>query len=131
MEIADVRTDEDYNQNYLDKKDKEFVEGFDYCMDIAVDSFFDNAPDAFQLLGSDYLEKVFSAKLREYLRDEIEVPTTFPGDVKRVKIDTYGELIWEMLRVWVESSRDELIVSMLESYSDEKYEKLKAERNEK
>ena len=131
MRFPDVRTDENYNTKYLDEKDKEFISGFDYCIDVAVDSFFNNIDDMFGALGSDYLEKVLNEKVPECLQEELEIEQTFPKGTFNLVVATYKELIWAGLRGWVEGTRDELVTSILDDYSEEKYEKLKAERDKK
>ena len=54
IRIPDCRTDEFYNEKYLNEKDMEFISGFDYVTEFAVSAFFYNAEvydDVFKSIG--------------------------------------------------------------------------------
>lgn len=125
--IPECREDEYYNQKYLTGNDKEFVRGYDWCVEQAVDNFFDN----FDCCDSDYLEVYLSKEVPEDMRYEYQMENTFPypgeeGKPEDRKVETYLDLIRYELLCWIEHRRDDLIVSMIESMSDEEYEKIKS-----
>lgn len=120
--IPDCRTDEVYNFKNLTDKDKEFVNGFDWCLEMAVDNFFDN--DMFDLADKEtYLGHLLCEELPEEMQDEYEIEYSF-GDRKsetRV-IKTYADLIRSKILDWVEMERDELITSMIDGYPESEEE---------
>lgn len=96
--FPDCRTDEYYNEKYLNEKDKEFVNGFDWCVEQVVCAF---------------------ENIDEYtLRDEIDVR---PSDIVKV-----AEAMKPWFERWLESDRNELITSMLDDMSEEEYEQIKS-----
>ena len=97
--IPDCRTDEYYNQKYLNKLDSEFVKGFDYCKEAAVECGFANIEDFFY---------------------EFEIDVR-PSDIRKVT-----EAVEKWLLDWIEAERDELITSMIDDMSDEEYTKIKS-----
>jgi hypothetical protein len=122
--IPDTRTDKYYNQKYLNDKDREFIRGFDWCLENAVDIFFDNISDLGDYEDS-YLEHVLNAEVPESLKDEYELEYTF-SDVKETrKIVTYADYLRSKLLDWVESERDQLITSMIDGMDDAEYDKIK------
>lgn len=93
MNYPDCRTDENYNEKYLNEENKKIVAGFDCCLESIVcliEGNFDIFPA---------LEYGMSEKTREELKDAIET--------------------------WAESSRNELITSMIDAMSDEEYDSIK------
>lgn len=102
--IPDCRTDEYYNEKYLNEKDKEFVIGFDYCTQVAVECGFANIEDFF---------------------DEFKIDVR-PSDIGKVT-----EAVEKWLLDWIESQRNELITSMLDDMSDEEYKQIKSKVNGK
>ena len=46
MMFPECRNDNYYNEDFLTKTDKEFVRGFDWATEMAVDNFFDNNFDS-------------------------------------------------------------------------------------
>ena len=125
--IPDGRTDEYYNQKYLNEKDTEFLHGFDWCVEMAVDNFFDN--DMFELQDEDlYLGHILCEKLPDAIREEYEMEHTFSDreDADIRTVETYADLIRMKLLEWIEMERNELITSMLEGLTDEEYNEIKA-----
>lgn len=120
MRIPDCRTDETYNQKYLNEKDKEFVAGYDYVADEIIDNFFDNdmfgLQDEESYLGHMLCERLPESLMVEYEDDRIGEDT---------EITTYADLIRIKLLEWIEMYRDELITSLLEGYEEEEYQKIK------
>ena len=119
--IPDCRTDEYYNQKFLGKSDKDFIRGFDWCTEQAVDNFFGNK--MFGLAYPDsYLGHILCEEVPEELREEYDMEDSFlgRGDEHR-KVETYADLIRMKLLQWIEMERDELITSMIDNMSDEEY----------
>lgn len=109
--IPDCRTDEAYNEKYLNKEDKTFVYGFDYCAEQAVDSFFYNLDVYFE----------DDDKLMELLQAEL------PEDEKQENATTYADLLKNKMLEWIEGERDELITAMINDMDDDEYEEIKAQ----
>lgn len=125
--IPDGRTDENYNQKYLNELDKEFLRGFDWCLEMVVDNFFDNHFDG---ASDDYLEMALREQVPEGLREEYEVEYTFYSDCDGKKsemrtVDNYADLLRMQILEWVEMSRNELITGMIDGMDDAEYQKIK------
>jgi hypothetical protein len=117
--IPDCREDGYYNVDRLEEGDKREVKGYDWCAEEVVDNFFSN--DMGGLCDPEtYLGHLLSEKLPEEMRESYEMEFSF-GDrepEERV-VETYADLIRSRLLDWMESSRDEMIVSMIDSYEEE------------
>ena len=72
--IPNCREDENYNQKYLTGDDKEFVRGYDWCTEQAVDNFFDN----FDSVDSDYLAAYLEREVPDYMQVEYQMEDSFP-----------------------------------------------------
>ena len=126
--IPDCREDGTYNEKYLNGKDKEFIRGFDWATQMAVDNFFDNG---FGDIGveSDFLDTVLRTGLPEHLKDEYEMESTFhdgkPVTYEARKVETYGDLIRFKLLEWIEAHRNELITSMIDGMDEKEYGEIK------
>jgi len=125
MILPDCREDENYNQDFLDNDDKNVLEGFDWCVEMAVDNFFDNNYDSDD--GS-YLGHILAQELPETLKDEYEMEHSFGqgAETEKRKVITYADMLRMEILSWCENNRDELIVSLIEGMSDGEYEKIKA-----
>lgn len=92
--FPDCRKDEIYNYEKLNDRDKEFIDGYDWCVNNGIELFFDNlniyqiSHNGFDLIG--YLES------NEEIKDEFE----------------------EALLDYIEMHRNQLITSMLDSYEE-------------
>ena len=120
--IPDCRTDDTYNERYLNKMDREFVRGYDWCVETAVDSFFDNDMDELQDEFS-YLGHILNEELPGIMQIEYEYVFA-DGTIEKRKIKTYADLIRSKILDWVEMERDQLITSMIDGMGDE-YEEIK------
>ena len=100
--IPDCRTDESYNQNYLNDTDAEFIAGFDWCTKMVVENFFNNL-DNYEITDGQGFDVI------EYLEAHEEVAEELKNDMLQ----------------WIEGQRDELITSMIENMSDEEYDEIK------
>lgn len=127
MLFPDCRNDDYYNQDFLDQNDHEFINGFDWCMQMAVDNFFDNIED---YLESDKLSSFLNKKVPENLKDKYEMEFTLPVSEPRENetrtIKTFGDYLRFKLLEYIESERDELITSMIDHMDEKVY---KARRN--
>lgn len=122
--IPDCRRDEYYNQKYLNDKDSEFVRGFDWCAERAVDNFFDNL----DYIDDDELVRFLDKELPESEQFGYQWSDTFCRDADLVEeryVRTFGDLLRSTLAEWIESHRDELITSMIDSMTDEEYNTIK------
>ena len=116
--IPDCRTDEIYNQKFLTGSDKQFVRGFNWCVEAAVENFFNS--DMFELtepetyLGHTLSEPVPKSSQTEYI---------FRGDgfEQHRRIVTYADLVRYKLLQWIEMERNELITGMIDRMTDEEY----------
>lgn len=125
--IPDCRTDEYYNQKYLNERDKEFIRGFDWCTEMAVDNFFDNnyekGFDEDNFVGHEVLQE-----LPDQLREKYEMEFSFlDGKVEERTIETIIDQIRYEILVWIESERDMIITSMIDGMNEEEYRKIKDE----
>lgn len=118
--IPDCRTDEFYNEKYLNRKDKEFVSGYDWAVEQTVDNFFDN------------LNMLENNELEPLLNKEIECDETYEmtwahgnrEDEKR-EIKTFAEYLRFKILEWCEMERDELITSMIDHMDEAEYKAIK------
>ena len=97
--IPDCRTDEYYNEKYLEGLEKTFIEGFDFCVEHAVENGFNNIDEW-------------------TLRDEVDVR---PSDIMKVV-----EAVKEWISDFIERRRDELITSIIDDMGEEEYVKVKS-----
>jgi len=114
----DTKEPNGYYEGNLKENDKRFIKGFDYCLEEAVDNFFDN--DMFGLQDEmSYLGHILCEELPEIEQEEYEVEFTFGDreDETRV-IKTYADLIRAKILDWVEMRRDELITSIIDGYGE-------------
>ena len=124
--IPDCRNDADYNQKYLNDKDKEFVRGFDWCAEEAVDNLFDNL----EYIEDDYIIKLLEKEVPEYDQNEYEWEPSFCAygeeikDEKR-KVRTVADYLRMILIYWIEAERDQLITSMIDNMDDDEYEAIR------
>ena len=99
MRVPDCRTDEYYNEKYLEGSNKDFVRGYDFATDQAL-NLLNNAevfPDFMDLLDP---------------------------NKAIVNIDK-EEIVKKALEDWMEMQRDELITSMIDGMGEE-YDEIKA-----
>ena len=105
MKVPDTRTDEDYNEKYLNKNDKAYVNGYDHAVDDVLDSFFANLD-------------IFDWDVEDEDIDLYRILTNHPDICDRLQ---------ENLKEHFESNRDEMIVSLIDHMDDGEYEKIKKE----
>lgn len=125
--IPDCRNDENYNEKYLNNFDKEFVRGYDWCVEMSVDNFFDNLDIYF---GDDsHIMHLLNEELPENMREEYEIERTFADENYRVEkrdVKTYVDLLRSKILDYIEMERDELITSMIDNMDEQEYSEIKA-----
>lgn len=125
--IPDCRNDENYNEKYLNNFDKEFVRGYDWCVEMSVDNFFDNLDIYF---GDDsHIMHLLNEELPENMREEYEIERTFADENDRVEkrdVKTYVDLLRSKILDYIENERDELITSMIDNMDEQEYAEIKA-----
>lgn len=102
--IPDARSDEYYNQKYLEEKDAEFVAGFDWNTINAIDNLkynLDIYEDDMDIEGEDI-------NLIKFFENHPKIKDAF----------------FDCIADYIESERDELITSMIDAMGD-KFEKRK------
>lgn len=125
--IPDCRNDENYNEKYLNNFNKEFVRGYDWCVEMSVDNFFDNLDIYF---GDDsHIMHLLNEELPENMREEYEIERTFADENARVEkrdVKTYVDLLRSKILDYIEMERDELITSMIDNMDEQEYAEIKA-----
>ena len=125
--IPDGRTDKYYNQKYLNKANAEFLRGFDWCTEMAVDNFFNNnyekGFDDAEFVGHEVLQELPESEKGEYTMEHTFIECE---DEKR-KVETIIDKIRYEILSWIESERDMLITSMIDGMNEEEYKQIKAE----
>lgn len=128
--IPDCRNDENYNEKYLNEKDAEFVKGYDWCAEEVADNFFNNINVYFE--DDSHLMHILNEEMPESMQYEEDVEYRFGQREKETrKVKTYLDMLRSKLQDWIESERDELIVSMIDNMDDEEYKKNKRKANGK
>lgn len=115
MFIPNCRIDENYNEDFLNERDREFVRGMDYALE-QVKNLFENNLDV-------YDEEMDYVPGPDEPCEEDEVYST--NEELYEIVSENGELIATIVDDWIEMERNELITGMIESMNDEEYKKLK------
>ena len=119
--FPDCREDETYNQNFLKATDKQFVRGYDWCTEEAVDNFFDNL-DVY-LEEDDPLYVMMQELLPDDERSEYEVERQVGSVTTELRtVETYGDKLRMALLDWLESERNQMITAMIDDMSDKEYD---------
>lgn len=113
--IPDCRTDENYNEDFLNETDSEFVKGFDWAIEQMKNLFEGNL---------DVYEEELNYVPDEGEAEEDEVYSK-REDLFEIVSDNAGFLA-NMIDDWMEMERDELITSIIDHMDEDEYEKLKA-----
>ena len=118
--IPDCREDEYYNFDALKDQDQEFVQGFDWCAEMAADNFFDH----FLFCDEDsYIGHILNQEMPESMQEEYEFERTFApdneiGNTEIRQVKTYADLIRSKMLDWIESCRNNLIVGIIDGYGE-------------
>lgn len=125
--IPNCRTDEEYNEKYLNKYDNEFVRGFDWCVEMAVDNFFSNLDIYFD--SDSHLTHLLNEKLPEGMSEDYEMDFTYADENRKKelrKTETYGDMLKYKILDYIEMERNELITSMIDNMDEQEYAEIKA-----
>lgn len=117
-----------YRDSYLDKNDKEFIAGFDWCIEHVIKPFFCNINIYDKELKSIsyFSEEVFSDIDNEII---VNNKTILGNDyteeeLKKMNDKTkFFKILKECMEHWTEVERDELVVSMLDDRNISNYNK--------
>lgn len=102
--IPDCRADETYNQKYLNEKDKEYIKGYDYAVEEVLESFFGNI-------------EMYDLSVEGEDIDIGRILENHESILNKLK---------ESMMDYFESSRDEMITSMIDNMDEKEYEEIKA-----
>ena len=121
-------------EEYLKKEDADFLRGYDWCMEMVVDEYFNWLSTQIE---SDYIEKVFSEPLPDSLKETYVVkhifqkPPLIENAVETRNVETYGDFVRLKLLEWIEEKKRDLIDSMMEySLDDELFEEVQKKRKD-
>lgn len=115
MLIPDCRRDDYYNQKFLNKHDKELLKEFDYAVD-CMDNFFNNLDVYFD--DDSLVMDLFNKPLPESLRGKYEMEDgLYEDNPEERDIVTYGDLFRYNLLCWMDTERNEIIMSMIDKYN--------------
>lgn len=108
--------DENYNEDFLNGSDKDYIQGYDVCFDAIISLIASNLD-------------VYEGELTElcpegYTPEEDECFTT-REDLYEIMVEN-KEIICAIIKDWLEMTRDEIITSLIDSMDDKEYESLKA-----
>lgn len=101
--FPDTRTDDFYNERYLNDADKEYIRGFDFVMDDLIPCVFANL----DVLDLDVDGEDFD--LGRILENHPAIAERFESEI----------------RAYLERERDVMITSMIDHMDDDEYEKIK------
>ena len=110
--IPNGRTDKFYNQDKLEGSDKDFLNGYDWAIEQALDNFFDNL----ETMDDDYILRFLNENVPEYRQELYTMEYTFPESHDEYReVKTYADFLRMKLLHWAEMQRNELITSMLDA----------------
>lgn len=113
MYIPDCRTDEFYNVDKLNEKDRTEIAGYDWCAEEVVDNFFDNLDVCFD--DDSVLMETLGKEVPASLQTEYEMEDSFDGQKETRVVKTYADLLRMSILDHIERNRDEVIVSMIDN----------------
>ena len=112
--IPDCRTDENYNEKYLNEENGFYVNGYDDCVAYGIDNFFNNI-------------NIYEDEIKEVLKDlpakelEIDEDALFEDNEcpeNATILTKLLKVIKESLLDYAEMSRDEIITGLIENQKD-------------
>lgn len=120
--IPDCRTDEYYNEKYLNDNDKAEVRGYDWAVEEVVDTAFDNL----DVFCDDTFLAELNKPLPESLKTEYEMEWRF-GDrgTEKRNVETYLDLLRYAILAHCEMDRNELVTSMIDDMDEDEYKAIK------
>jgi hypothetical protein len=108
----------------LNEKDSEFIRGFDWCVEMAMDNFFNNIEDFFS--NDSYVMHTLNTEIPEVDHEKYEWSNSFIEEDTEIRIvKTYLDSLRAHMINWVEDHRDELITSMIDGMDEDEYKRIK------
>lgn len=104
--IPDCRAEGPYNQENLNAENKRMIEGFDHCVETAVETFFYNTDVYFD--DDSHLMHVLNERLPKTLASEED------------ETETYLDLFKSKLLEWIECERDQFITALIDEQGEDK-----------
>ena len=141
MHIPDTREQEingqenPYFEEYISKKDKDFISGYDWVVNEVIEGFFNNLDiDTIDYANIGLAVNPNTGADIDKFMEDLDTLT-----VNDVDILDRSALVFAMIKrnllSYIEMERDELIVSMIEALSEDEYKKnvreVKKKRGEK
>lgn len=115
--FPDCRNDSVYNQEFLERDDDIFLQGFDYAVDQII------------LLLADNLD-VYENELTELCPEDHEIEEdeafTTREDLYPI-VQENKDILCAIIKDWLEQARNEAITSMIDAIPQEKFDKIKKE----
>ncbi len=106
--FADARTDDAYNEDFLNKLDKKYLAGFDYALE-CITCLFEGNIDVYE-------DELSETKPKDYEIEEGEAFATRSDLYDIVKEN--GELLALVVSRWHESERNMLVASLIDNMDD-------------
>lgn len=97
--FPDCRVDDFYNEDFLNEKDKEFINGMDYI--------------------TEEIQNLFLSNLAVYMED-----LNYKQDLYKI-LEENKELLANIVNDWVEKERDVVITSMIDNMDESEYKVLR------
>lgn len=117
MLLPDCRNDETYNERFLEDRDEQYVSGFDTAVDSIITLFADNL---------DVYENELTELCPEGYTPEYDECFAKRKDLYNIVVEN-KEILCAIIKDWLESERNEIITSCIDSMEDEVYDKIKEE----
>lgn len=106
--FPDCRSDDAYNEDFLNKMDKEFIAGFDCCLE-QIKNLIENNLEVYES-ELDYVPEDESEKNKDEVYSNRE-------DLFEIVRDN-AEIISCCIEDWAESERDQIITSLIENMDE-------------
>lgn len=120
--FPDTRTDDYYNEDFLQQADAEFVRGFDWAIEFVLDNLFNNLDVAIQ---DEVVIRFMEKDLPKDMRGNTYTPIfrfLQGGEPEERTITTYADMIRANVLEYAEMERDELITSMIDNMDEDVYQ---------
>lgn len=113
-----------YWEGYLNERDYDRLREFDYTVELATNVFFTNI-DSCECLSEIFVaSEIDEASGNSFVWDlKTELPDNAPKSVRFLR------KLHEELTNWLETQRDEIVMSMIEGMSEEEYKAIRKEKD--
>lgn len=113
-----------YYQGYLNNEGKTSISGYDWAVD-HVECFFSNIGDYIDFECED---DITEQDILDFINSEKEIDEYDEDDIAQYSSTVINlKIAKEQLLQWLETYRDETIVSLIENMDEEEYQKIKEE----